>query len=157
MNIISIDPGYERLGIALIEKSKPKDTLLYSDCFKTPAEDDFEDRLFAIGSEVERLIKKYKPQAMALEKLFFNTNQKTAMHVAEVRGALMYIAKKHTLTLFEYTPLQIKNAVTGHGQSDKKQIMTMLPHLIDISKDIQHDDEYDAIAVGLTCLASTRF
>ena len=84
-------------------------------------------------------------------------NQKTAIDVAGVRGMLFYIAKKHSLSVFEYTPLQIKMAVTGYGKSDKKQVTDMVTKLIKIDKKIKFDDEYDAIAVGLTCFASERF
>ena len=134
-----------------------KEVLIYSSCFQTAATETFENRLLEIGSEVERLITEYSPQALAIEQLFFNTNQKTAMHVAEVRGALIYICKKYGLLSFQYTPLQIKNAVSGYGRSTKKQVAKMVPQLIEIQKEIKLDDEYDAIAIGLTCLASERF
>ncbi len=157
MLVLAIDPGYERIGIAVIEKdAKWKDILIYSDCFKTDSKDKFENRLLQVGEEIARLIEEYSPDALAIEKLFFNTNQKTAMNVAEVRGALIYIGKASKLTLFEYTPLQIKNAVTGYGRSTKEQIAKMVPNLIKINKEIEYDDEYDAIAIGLTCLASER-
>lgn len=156
MKLISIDPGYERLGIAIIEKNNPKNVLVFSECFKTSAKIDFEDRLFLLGEEVEKIIKKHKPEVMAIEKLYFENNQKTAMNVAEVRGALIYIAKKFDLKIFEYTPLQIKVAVTGYGKSDKSAIANMVPKLINVSKSISSDDELDAIAIGLTCLATER-
>lgn len=156
MKILSIDPGYERVGIAVIEKVDGKEILIYSNCFKTSAELSFEERLQLIGDEIERVIKKFKPKAFAIEKLFFNTNQKTATKVSEVRGALIYIALKNKLKVFEYTPLQIKVAVAGDGHGDKKQVIEMLKKLILIDKEIKYDDEYDAIAVGLTCFASER-
>lgn len=155
MRVLAIDPGYERLGIAVIEKtSSKKEKLVYSNCFRTSAKEKFENRLLQIGNETERLIKEYSPRALAIERLYFNTNQKTAMNVAEVRGAIIYICKKYKLSIFEYTPLQIKNAVSGYGRSTKKQVAKMVPHLIEIHKEIKLDDEYDAIAIGLTCLAS---
>ncbi len=155
MKILSIDPGYERVGIAVLEKAD-KEKLVYSDCFKTSKEFSFIERLELIGQEVERVIEEYKPEALAIEKLFFNTNQKTATNVSEVRGALIYIALKNKLKVFEYTPLQIKVAVAGDGHGDKTQVITMLKNLIKIEKQIKYDDEYDAIAVGLTCFASER-
>ncbi len=155
MRVLAIDPGYERVGTAVVEKeTSKKELLLYSDCFQTSSKEMFENRLLEIGNEIERLITEYSPQALAIEKLFFNTNQKTAMRVAEVRGALIYIGKKYGLLSFEYTPLQIKNAVSGYGRSTKAQIAKMVPQLIDIQKEIKFDDEYDAIAIGLTCCAS---
>ena len=157
MKVIAIDPGYERVGIAVIEKQiKGKDILIYSDCFKTSAKLPFEKRLVLIGEEIKKIIKNFSPEVLAIETLFFTTNQKTAMHVSEARGAIIYEAMQNGLHICEYTPLQIKIAVTGYGKSDKKQICSFLPKLICIEKDIKHDDEYDAIAVGLTCLATEK-
>lgn len=156
MRILSIDPGYERLGIAILEKNPgdKKETLLYSDCFKTSAKLAFVTRLSQIGKELEKLIDEYQPKALAIETLFFSNNQKTAMRVSEARGVIIYTMAGRGLPVHEYTPLQIKIAVTGHGKSDKKQVIAMVPRLIDIKKKIAHDDEYDAIAIGLTCIAS---
>ena len=157
MRILAIDPGYERLGIAVIEKtSNHKELLVYSHCFKTKAFLPFNERLLAIGGEIERIIKKYKPEALAIEKLYFTTNQKTAMGVAEARGAIVYLATKHKLKFFEYTPPEIKIAVTGYGKSDKKMIMDMVPKLIKIEGLIQSDDELDAVAIGITCFAREK-
>ena len=154
MRILGIDPGYERLGIAVIERlSGAKDTLLFSKCFKTPAKAAFSERLQMIGEECARVISEYGPETLAIETLFFTNNQKTAMHVAEARGVILYEAAKNGLTVREFTPPEIKVATTGHGGSDKKQIISMIPRLIKISKEIQHDDEYDAIAIAITCLA----
>lgn len=158
MKIISIDPGYERVGIAIIEKTcKQKDELVYSSCFKTKANIPFCERLKNIGVEIEKVIKKYKPEALAIEKLYFETNQKTAMGVSEARGVIVYIASKNNLCVYEYTPPQIKVAVTGYGKASKQMIMSMVPKLIDMEKGIKSDDELDAIAIGLTCLACEKF
>lgn len=156
MKIVAIDPGYERVGIAVLESNTPKELVLYSDCFQTDKKDLFPQRLFQIGREVERIITLYSPDAVALEQLFFNTNQKTAMHVAEVRGALLYIAQKNNRAVYEYTPLQIKMAILGYGRGEKRQVMSMVERLVTITKDIRYDDEYDAIAIGLTCLAHEK-
>lgn len=152
--VIAIDPGYDRCGIAIVERVRGKDTLLYSTCITTDKKLPFEKRLAHVGAVVAQLIKKYRPRDLALERLYFNTNQKTAMHVAEVRGALMYIAETYKLPLFEYTPPQIKLAVAGWGRADKKQMILVLPRLIHIKKIIARDDEYDAIALGITHLSS---
>lgn len=157
MNVLAIDPGYERLGIAVLEGTTGKEELLYSDCFKTSATLPFQERLKLIGDETIRLIEKLKPSALAIEKLYFNTNQKTAIAVAEVIGAIKYIAKSKDLEVFEYTPLQVKSAVTGNGRGSKKDVINMLYKLIKIEKEIKYDDEYDAIAVGLTYFASEKF
>ncbi len=158
MRLISIDPGYERLGIAIIEKNpKEKEKLLYSDCFRTEKKLPHHERLGLIGNEIGRVISEFKPEALCLENLFFSTNQKTAITVAEARGVILYEAAKNDLKVFEYGPGQIKVAVTGYGKSDKNQIIAMIPRLIKINKEIKYDDEYDAIAVGLTCFAIERF
>ena len=157
MKVFAIDPGYERLGIAVLEKiPRKKEVLLYSDCFKTSAKLPFPERLLAIGDEVARLMKKFSPDAFVLEKLFFKNNAKTAMHVAEVRGALMYLAGVHGIPLFEYTPLEIKMAIAGYGRGDKQQVIDMVRQLVKIEKSIAHDDEYDAIAAALTYSARSR-
>jgi crossover junction endodeoxyribonuclease RuvC len=158
MRILAIDPGYERLGIAVMEKNpQGKERLLYSDCFKTDKSLPHNQRLGIIGAEVERIIEEFKPSALSIEDLFFTTNQKTAILVAEARGVILYMAGKHGLNVYEYGPGEIKVAVTGYGKSDKSQIISMIPRLIKIEKNIKHDDEYDAIAVGLTCFAIERF
>ncbi len=158
MRIISIDPGFERLGIAILEKvSKGKEVLVYSECFKTSSKLPHSERLALIGQKIREIISKFQPKAMALEKLFFNTNATTALAVAEARGVIMYEGATAGLRIFEYTPLQIKIAVTGYGRSEKKSIMLMIPRLIIVDKKIQSDDEFDAIACGLTCFASEIF
>jgi crossover junction endodeoxyribonuclease RuvC len=158
MRILAIDPGFERMGIAILEKTlKPKHLLVYSSCFKTSSKLPFHERLTLIGNELEKVIKKYKPDALAIEKLYFTTNQKTVMGVSEARGVMVYCASKNNLSVFEYTPPQIKIAVTGYGKSTKDMVMSMVPRLIDIDKKTDSDDELDAIAIGITCLACERF
>ncbi len=150
MKIIGIDPGYERLGLAVIEGKRGEEKLLHSECFKTSAKIPFDERLFLIGERVEKIIEKYKPNVLSIENLFLNTNQKTVMRVAEVRGSIIYIAKKNKLEVVEYTPLQIKSAVIGYGRAEKRQVEFMLSKLIEMPKRKMIDDEYDAIAVALT-------
>ena len=158
MILLSIDPGFERVGIAVIKReSKQKDVLVFSECFKTQAKIPFHLRLTHIGTEIESVIKKYKPIALAIEKLYFEKNQKTAMGVSEARGVIVYSASRNGLDIFEYTPPQIKVAVTGYGKADKQMVMSMVPKLIHIEKQIHSDDELDAIAIGLTCLAMEKF
>ena len=154
MKILAVDPGFERVGIAIIESGERNNhQLAFSECFKTSAKIPFSQRLVLVGNEIEKIIKKYKPKAMAIEKLYFTTNQKTAMGVSEARGIMIYCAQKNNLDIYEYTPLEIKMAITGYGKADKNMILKMLPKLIKIEKDKNSDDEFDAIAVGLTCLA----
>lgn len=158
MKILAIDPGFERLGIAVLEKN-PKDkkeTVLYSECFKTSAKIPFPERLALIGNKIESVLKKYKPKALAIEKLYFEKNQKTAMSVSEARGVIVYECAKCDMKIFEYTPLQIKSAVTGYGKATKNAVMDMVPKLIIMNKSSNSDDELDAIAIGITCFASER-
>jgi crossover junction endodeoxyribonuclease RuvC len=157
MRIIAIDPGYERLGIAIMEKQNGKEVLLYSDCFRTSKELPHHERLTMVGGELERIIKEYKPQALSVEKLFFSKNQKTALLVAECRGVILYEASRHGLQVYEYQPADIKIAVTGYGKSDKEHMIAMIPKLVKIDKKIAYDDEYDAIAAGITFFAIEKF
>ena len=154
MKILSIDPGYERLGIAILEKETgEKEKYIYSETFKTSSDLEFTERLFVLGKRIEEIISQYNPKVLSIEKLFFNTNQKTATNVSEARGAIIFLALKSKMKIFEYTPLEIKVAIAGHGRADKKQVIFMTKQLIDIKKEIKYDDEYDAIAVGLTFFA----
>lgn len=156
MRIISIDPGYERLGIAIVERTGNKEVLVFSECFKTKASLPFFERLGLVGREVARVIHEYSPTALAIENLFIETNQKTAMRVAEVRGAILYQAHILELKIYEYTPLQIKVATTGYGKATKQQVISMVKKLVSGAGAIKQDDEMDAIAIGLTHFAYYR-
>jgi crossover junction endodeoxyribonuclease RuvC len=153
MIILGIDPGYDRLGVAIIEKpQKGKEVMLFSDCITTSPKDSIYERFKHIGDEVAGVLEIYKPDAMAIETLFITKNQKTAMRVSEARGIIIYQALRTGVLVFEYSPMEIKTAITSDGRSDKANIMKMLPLLIDLSKMSKKalDDEYDAIAVALT-------
>lgn len=156
MRVIAIDPGYGRCGVAIVEKRDGKEYWIYSDCIETSSKAAFTERLSYVVGECERLMEHHKPDALAMERLFFSSNQKTAMQVAEVRGAILHAATAANIPSFEYTPAQVKSATAGYGKADKKQITTMLHMLLKIEKNIQYDDEYDAIAVGITHLAHVR-
>ena len=112
MRILGIDPGFEKLGVAVLERAGGKDTLLYSECFRTSARLPFPERLNALGPRASTIIKKWKPRALAIETLYFEKNLKTAMRVAEARGVVIYEAARAGLSVYEYTPLQVKIAVT---------------------------------------------
>ena len=159
MIILGIDPGFERLGIAILEKNKKdkKEKVLFSECFKTSAKLEFSERLFLIGKEIKTVIKKFKPNVLAIETLFLTTNQKTVMRVAEARGVVIYEASLEMLKIFEASPPQIKIATTGYGKANKEQVMKMVKILVDISELKTSDDELDAIAVALTAFAHMRF
>lgn len=159
MRILGIDPGFERLGIAILEKDKNnnKEKVIFSECFKTSAKLEFAERLVLIGEEVRRIIKKYKPEILAIETLFLNTNHKTVMHVAEARGVVIYEGANAGLKIFEASPPQIKIATTGYGRANKEQIMKMVKILVEVDKLKTSDDELDAIAIALTAFAHTKF
>jgi len=157
MKILAIDPGYERLGIAVLEKqARQKEILLYSECFKTSAKLPHHERLTLIGNKIKEVILKFKPEALATEKLFFAKNQKTALLVSEARGVILYSASSLGLRVLEYTPISIKIAVTGYGKSEKRQVIDMVKKLIMVDKKTNSDDEFDAIAIGLTYFAIER-
>ena len=154
MRVLAFDPGYERLGAAIVERLGAQEVLLHSECVCTSAVHEFSERLRQLGDAVEALIARFEPEALALEKIYFEKNAKTAMQIAEVRGMLTHIAAARGLKLFEYTPSQIKIAVTGYGKSDKAAVGAMISRLVSLPPKKRLDDELDAIAVGLTCLAS---
>ena len=157
MRILGIDPGFERLGIAILDKPKNgKEKVLFSECFKTSAKLEFSERLNLIGEEVKKIIKKYKPEVLAIETLFLTTNHKTVMHVAEARGVVIYECAKAHLQIFEASPPQIKIATTGYGKADKNQIMKMVKILVEIDNSKTSDDELDAIAIAITAGAHLK-
>lgn len=155
-SVLSIDPGYDRLGVAVVKKENGRESLVYSDCVTSSKKLSHPKRLALIGKILKDLIEKHVPDAIAIEKLFFNVNQKTAFAVAESRGVILYEAGQTDIPVYEYTPGEIKAAVTGHGRSDKKQVETMVGKILSIKKEIAHDDEFDAIAVGLAHLSLYR-
>lgn len=157
IRILGVDPGFDRLGVCVLEKSGPKESLIHSACFVTSKSESFEDRLLFLGGQVEKYIKKHKPNHLAIETLFVTKNQKTAMMVACARGMIIYIARKNKLSVFEYSPPQIKNAITGYGQAKKEDVAFMVSRILkkDLSKHLL-DDEVDAIAISLTHSAHYR-
>ncbi|MDP2789238.1 MAG: crossover junction endodeoxyribonuclease RuvC [bacterium] len=158
MRILGIDPGFERLGIAILEKNKEdkKERVIFSECFNTSANLDFPDRLSLIGRELREKIKKYKPEILAVETLFLSTNQKTAMRVAETRGVIIYEGTLAKLQIVELSPLQVKMSITGYGRADKKQILKMVKMLVELEDGKKSDDELDAIAIALSAFSHTR-
>jgi crossover junction endodeoxyribonuclease RuvC len=158
MRILAFDPGYERLGVAVIEREKQggKEKLLYSACVRTSAALTFPERLGELAAATDAVIAEWNPTAVALEKVYFENNAKTAMHVAQVVGMLTQAATAAGLAVHSYTPLQVKVAVTGYGKSDKRAVGAMVERILALPSSKKLDDEMDAIAVGITCLASVR-
>jgi crossover junction endodeoxyribonuclease RuvC len=151
VRILGIDPGFDRMGVCVLDKENGKESLVYSSCIITSREATFEDRLVVLGDGLEKIIKQFSPDHLAIETLFFTKNQKTAMMVAEVRGVILYISNKHKLTISEYSPPQIKLAIAGHGRASKDEIAYMISKIIDIPGNNKRiDDEADAIAIALT-------
>jgi crossover junction endodeoxyribonuclease RuvC len=153
MKVLAIDPGYDRIGVAILENVSGEEYLHYSSCLETDKKANLNDRIFSLGLEVERLLKEHRPDTVAIETLFFNKNIKTGIGVAEARGAIIFLAKKAGCRVYEFGPQEIKVAVTGYGKSDKSAVIMMLKKLVKGTPDKALDDEYDAIAVGVTCLA----
>lgn len=154
MRVIAIDPGYDRLGVAVMENTDGVETLVYSACIESSRADTLSDRLVTVGEEFARLLALYQPDALGIETLFFNKNIKTAIGVAQARGVLLYLAKQAGCTVYEFGPQEIKSAVTGYGKSDKQGVIDMIIRLVKNAPTKALDDEYDAIAVGVTCLAT---
>lgn len=150
---MGVDPGYGRMGIAVVEKTNGGEVLLHSECFETDAKLDHSKRLFLIGEKVREIIGKYKPNQVAVETLLWSKNKKTALGVAEARGVILSEASRGNILVREFNPNQIKLAVTGYGKSDKRQVILMIEKLLKIKTKKRHDDEYDAIATALTCSA----
>ena len=157
MKILGIDPGYDRVGIAVIEKSKSGDVLLHSECFTTNAKSNYYERLEKIDARICKILDEFEPDVLSIETLFISKNQKTGMRVAEARGVIAVAAAKRGVEIFEYSPPEIKAAITSDGRSDKAQIIKMIPLLVKMKPGKRHDDEYDAIAAALTCSARNRF
>ena len=155
MRVFSIDPGYGRSGFAVLDSGVKKHTYIFSECFETSQNEEFELRLHNTGTRFRELIKEYTPDCVAIEGLFFAKNKKTALNIAEIRGCFIFIAKEYNLPIYEYTPNQIKSALTGNGSASKGEVLRMLKHFISKPLEcVNRDDEIDAIALGVTHLSN---
>ncbi len=155
--ILGIDPGFALLGFGVVECSDSGSmSALDYGVIETTKDEKFCDRLQKIYLGVLSLIDKYKPDAMALEELFFFKNQKTIIPVAEARGVVILAGIERGLKMFEYTPLQIKQALTGNGRAEKKQIQFMVKSILGLDKTPKPDDAADAVAVALTHLQTNN-
>lgn len=157
MRVIGIDPGYDRFGIAVIERVEGKEVLVHSSCVVTKRTDAIPDRLHMIGDALTEVVRTFQPGALGVEQLFFNRNVNTALPVAESRGIALYIARTNGLSVFEYSPQAVKLALTGYGKSEKGQVAEMVRRLVQNVPLKALDDEFDAMAVALTCLVSERW
>lgn len=150
MKVLGIDPGTGRLGWAIIEKKNNKESMVECGCFETKVNSNQAGRLVKIFDFLTQLIDKHKPDIAAVENLFFATNAKTVMAVSESRGVILLACKQAGLEIFNYTPLQIKSALTGYGKADKKQVQYMVMQILKLKEIPQPDDAADAVAAALT-------
>lgn len=156
LKILGIDPGYDRLGLAIVEKTPTGPKLIFSTCLISNRQQSISERFLFIGQELRTWLKKEPLDAVAIETLYFSVNQKTASKVAEVRGLIMFICAEFGLPIFEYNPMQVKSCVAGYGGAAKKQLIDLVKKQITVPDTAKIDDEYDAIAIALTHLAMAK-
>lgn len=157
MRVLGIDPGVAITGYGLVDEAKNEYRYVASGCIRTAPEEPAARRLEIIFTETTALIGHYRPQALALEKLYFSRNVRTAMQVGEARGIVILAATRNSLDLFEYTPLQVKQAVAGYGKAEKAQVQKMIRLLLRLPQAPAADDEADALAVALCYLQHRRW
>lgn len=149
MIILGIDPGYAIVGYGAINTSGPRFKPLGYGSIVTDANQDFSLRLNLIYDKMTDILKICKPDALSIEKLYFQNNQKTAINVAQARGVILLSAKKAGVPIYEYTPLQVKTAVTGYGKAQKCQVMEMTKRLLKLDEVPKPDDTADALAIAI--------
>jgi crossover junction endodeoxyribonuclease RuvC len=154
--ILGIDPGYGRMGYAVVEKNGAGHNVIKSGCVETDKALPFGERLRAVHDAVARLVQEELPDAVAIEKLYFAKNQKTSLQVAEARGVIVYAAQAGGKPILEFTPLEVKMAVCGYGRADKHQVAQMVRKLARIGAEPLLDDTMDAIAIALTGFSHER-
>lgn len=149
MIILGIDPGYAIVGYGILEYKNNRFKVIDYGAITTDASMDMFLRFQSIHEDLNRIIEEYHPEFMAIEELFFNSNQKTAINVAQARGVLLLSALNHGVRIFEYTPLQVKQAVAGYGRADKNQVQQMVKLLLNLEKVPKPDDTADALAIAI--------
>ena len=156
MVILGIDPGLAIVGWGVVEYNAGKFRVLGYGSIETPAGTDTPERLKMIYDDIVLLIRKYRPDEMAIEELFFNTNITTGIRVAEARGVLLLGAETMGLPISEYTPLQVKQAVSGYGRAEKKQVIAMVTSILGLLSPPKPDDTADALAIAICHAHSAR-
>ena len=149
MIILGIDPGLAIVGWGVVESVRGNVRPIAYGAITTPAHTDVEARLLMIQNDLETIINKYKPDELAVEELFFNTNITTAIAVAEARGVIICTAHKLGVKISEYTPLQVKQAVVGYGKAEKQQVIAMVTSILKLKKPPKPDDTADAVAIAI--------
>ena len=158
MRVLGIDPGTATTGWSIVHsKNRSENILVACGCIKTKAKTDMEKRLEEIYDNLQQIIKKYNPDGMAIEELFFAKNVKTAIAVGHARGTIMLAAGKKKIPVYEYTPLQVKQAVVGYGRAQKNQIQEMLKLILNSKEIPTQDDTADSIAVALTHIQTKKY
>lgn len=152
--ILGIDPGYALIGYGIISAECGHFQTINYGAVTTPSDLTFSRRLEIIFNDMNELIQKFKPDALSIEKLFFNTNTTTAIDVAQARGVILLVAQINNVPVYEYTPLQVKSSVTGFGRAEKHQVMEMTRSLLSLKKIPKPDDTADALALAI-CHANT--
>jgi crossover junction endodeoxyribonuclease RuvC len=147
--ILGIDPGYAIVGYGVVESDSVKFRPLEFGAVTTEAKTPFTERLQKIFENITAIIEKYKPDALSIEKLYFNTNTTTAIDVAQARGVIVLAAQLKGVPVFEYTPLQVKQSVTGYGRAEKRQVMDMVKHFLSLKAAPKLDDTADALALAI--------
>jgi crossover junction endodeoxyribonuclease RuvC len=150
MIIAGIDPGIGRVGWGIIQEAKGKLKTIDFGCFETLTQTKTEQRLLQINQFLNQLFKKYRPGLLAIEELFFAANVKTAIMVGQARGAILLSAAQAKIPIYSYTPLQVKQALTGYGRAEKKQIQAMVKAILNLSCPPKPDDAADALAIAIT-------
>ena len=149
MIILGIDPGVATIGFGVLDFNKNKYRLIRCGVITTPAHTPLSDRLCTIYSDMNELIRTFKPDVVSIEELFFNTNLTTGIPVAHGRGVILLTCRQAGLQIFEYTPLQVKQSVVGYGRAEKKQVMDMVKRLCNLDAPPKPDDAADAVALAL--------
>lgn len=149
MRILGIDPGYAIVGVGVLDYEGNRFKVVDYKAVTTAAHTQFIDRLALVYDGLSAVIAQTQPDAVAIEKLFYTTNQKTVMQVAEARGVLLLAAQQHGVPVFEYTPLQVKQSVAGYGKAQKKQVQEMTRILLNLPAVPKPDDVADALAVAI--------
>lgn len=149
MIILGIDPGLAIVGWGALEFQANHFKVLGYGSIQTPAHTPLEKRLGQIYADMNRLLDKYRPDSMAIEELYFNTNITTGIRVAEARGVLLLCAEQHGITISEYTPQQVKQAVVGYGKAEKMQVIAMVTRLLCLPEPPKPDDTADALAIAI--------
>ncbi len=149
MKVLGIDPGYALCGYGVVQQQKGAVVPLGYGCITTQAHTKFEDRLHEVYEDVRGLLASEQPDAMAIETLFFNSNQKTAVAVAEARGVILLAARQAGVPIYEYSPLQVKQSITGYGKATKTQMQQMACRLLALKNVPKPDDAADALAIAL--------